>query len=36
MDLVYDAAEGSMKAAIEEVESLPHYMEEGEVKLCFL
>ena len=36
MDLVSDAALGSIRAAIEEVESLPHYMEEGEVKLCFL
>ena len=31
MDLVADAAESSMKAAVEEVKSLPHYKEEGEV-----
>ena len=31
MDLVSEAAEESMKAAIREVESLPHYQEKGEV-----
>ena len=31
MDLVSEAAEESMKAAIREVESFPHYQEKGEV-----
>ena len=31
MDLVSEAAEESMKAAIEEVQSLPHYENSGEV-----
>lgn len=31
MDLVSEAAEASMKAAVEEVHSLPHYASEGEV-----
>ena len=31
MDIVSDAAEESMRSAIEEVKSLPHYSENGEV-----
>ena len=31
IDLVTEAAEESMQAAIQEVESLPHYQEKGEV-----
>ena len=31
MDLISEATETSMKAAVEEVESLPHYMKDGEV-----
>ena len=31
MDIVSDAAEESMRSAIEEVKSLPHYSEDGEV-----
>lgn len=31
MGLVSEAAERSMKTAIDEVESLPHYQEKGEV-----
>ena len=31
MDIVSDAAEESMGSAIEEVKSLPHYSENGEV-----
>ena len=34
MDLVQKAAEGSMSAAIGEVESLSHYQEKGEVMKC--
>ena len=34
MDLVEEAAEGSMRAAIGEVESLLHYQEKGEVMNC--
>ena len=34
MDLVQEAAEGSMRAAIGEVESLPHYQKKGEVMKC--
>ena len=34
MDLVSEAAERSMRAAIDEVESLPHYQDEGEVMKC--
>ncbi len=36
MDCIAHAAEMSMKAAIEEVQSLPHYEEAGEVIVCFL
>ena len=36
MDLVSEAAEASMKAAVEEVQSLPHYASEGEVMKVFL
>lgn len=32
MDLVSEAAESSMKAAIKEVQSLPHYASSGEVR----
>ena len=35
MDLVSEAAEASMKAAIQEVQSLPHYETEGEVRNFF-
>jgi hypothetical protein len=34
MDLVARAAETSMRSAIEEVQSLPHYAQEGEVRKC--
>ena len=35
MDLVSEAAEASMKTAILEVQSLPHYKSEGEVRNFF-
>ena len=35
MDLVSEAVETSMKAAVEEVESLAHYAIEGEVTKSF-
>jgi hypothetical protein len=34
MDLVAHAAETSMRSAIEEVQSLPHYAQEGEMRKC--
>ena len=35
VELVSEAAEDSMKAAIEEVQALPHYTSNGEVVLIF-
>ena len=32
MDLVSEAAESSMKAAVEEVQSLPYYASNGEAR----
>ena len=36
MDLVSEAAEASTKAAIQEVQSLPHYESGGEVRNIFI